>query len=207
VEDLPAWFLHEVAPTYFGKTRITSEDARKTEQYRANEERRQLSVTLDLDQFLENLRIECKLHVDQGDQVARIAQLTQKTNQFNLTTRRYQIPEVEFFLNSTDHAVVLLEYSDRFGFEGAVGLVILDYKECRIDSLLMSCRVIGRRVEDRLLQKACELFRARGCRRIIGEFIATSKNQQVVNFYDSHGFVLFEGKGDQRLYEKVINER
>jgi len=207
VEELSPWFLREVAPTYFGKTRITSEDVRKTEQYRANEERRQLSVSLDLDAFLENLRIECKLQVDPGDQVARIAQLTQKTNQFNLTTRRYQIPEIEFFLNSPAHAVVLLEYSDRFGFEGAVGLVILNYKECRIDSLLMSCRVIGRHVEDRLLDKACELLRSRGCGRIVGEFISTPKNQQVASFYDSHGFVVLAEYEGRRLYEKVMNGR
>jgi FkbH-like protein len=205
VENLPSWFLREVIPEWFGKYTITSEDLNKTAQYRVNEERQQLSRTLDFDSFLDSLQIECVLLVDPADQISRIAQLTQKTNQFNLTTRRYQIPDIQHFLDSPDHAVVLLEYKDRFGSEGMVGLTILNFAESRIDSLLMSCRIIGRKVEDRILSKAFDLFRARGCQKIAADFIPTSKNQQVASFYDSHGFVLLSnGQDGCKHYEKII---
>jgi FkbH-like protein len=205
IENLPAWFLREIVPAWFGKYRLTSEDEDKTRQYRMNEERQQLSRALDLDTFLESLQIECVLHVDPREQINRIAQMTQKTNQFNLTTRRYQIPDIQRFLDSPDHAVVLLEYKDRFGSEGAVGLAILNYAESRIDSFLMSCRVIGRKIEDRILDMACDLFRARQCPAITAEFIPTSKNQQVATFYDSHGFTLLsEEQGGRKVYERII---
>ncbi|HUB00955.1 MAG TPA: HAD-IIIC family phosphatase [Terracidiphilus sp.] len=204
-EDLPAWFLRTIVPAWFGKYRLTAEDRGKTRQYKANEERRQLSQALDFDKFLTNLQIECVLHVDPAEQIDRIAQMTQKTNQFNLTTRRYEIPDIRRFLDSPNHAIVLLEYKDRFGPEGAVGLAILDYAELRIDSFLMSCRVIGRKIEDRILSKAFELFQARGCPRIVGEFIPTLKNQQVASFYETHGFTLVSEEADGRnIYERII---
>jgi FkbH-like protein len=205
VENLPSWFLREIVPAWFGKYTLTAEDQDKTTQYRVNEERQQLSRTLDFDSFLDSLQIDCVLYVDPVEQINRIAQMTQKTNQFNLTTRRYQIPDIQHFLDSPDDAVVLLEYKDRFGSEGAVALAIVDFAESRIDSLLMSCRVIGRKVEDRILSKVCDLFRTRGCQRIMAEFIPTPKNQQVAAFYDSHGFALLSEEQDGRkTYEKII---
>ena len=204
-ENLPAWLLRDVAPAWFGKYNITVEDLAKTSQYRKSEERQQLSRMLDLDTFLENLQIECVISIDPADQINRIAQMTQKTNQFNLTTRRYEIPQIQWFLDSPDHAVLLLDYKDRFGSEGSVGLAILDFRESRIDTFLMSCRVIGRRVEDLMLARVCELFRERRANRIIGEFIPTRKNQQVAKFFDVHDFSLLSKDADGRkLYERMI---
>jgi len=206
VEDLPSWFAREIVPRYFGKHVISEEDRNKTAQYRANEVRHGLASKLDLDAFLAELGIECTLHVDSADYIPRAAQMTQKTNQFNLTTRRYQIPDIRRFVDSKDHAVVVLDYKDRFGSEGAVGLAILDLAEGRIDTFLMSCRVIGRKVEDRIIDKAIELFRGRGLARIVGEFIPTRKNGLVASFYDSHGFALVsEFEDGRKLYERIIS--
>lgn len=205
IENLPTWFLREIIPGWFGKYMLTVEDRNKTLQYRVNEERRQLSSSLDFVAFLQSLQIECAFHVDPAEQITRIAQMTQKTNQFNLTTRRYEIPDIQRFLDSPDHAVLLLDYKDRFGSEGSVGLAILDYSEGRIDTFLMSCRILGRKIEDRILSKACDLFRARGCSRIIAEFIPTRKNQQVAEFYDSRDFILLSEEQDGRkIYERFI---
>jgi len=205
VESLPAWLLYDVAPAWFGRYNITAEDLAKTSQYKKIEERQKLSRSLDLDAFLENLQIECVIHVDPVSQINRIAQMTEKTNQFNLTTRRYQIPQIQRFLDSPDHAILLLEYKDRFGSEGAVGLAIIDFFESRIDTFLISCRVIGRRIENLILGKVCDLFRERGRNRIIGEFIPTRKNQQVAHFFDVHGFSLLSTDADGRkLYERII---
>jgi FkbH-like protein len=134
--------------------------------------------------------------------------MTQKTNQFNLTTRRYDVTDLARFVRSHEHAVLMLDYKDRFGDEGAVALAILDLAEGRIDTFLESCRVIGRKVEERLLDKAVELCRGRGHRRIIGEYIPTRKNQVVAKFYDSHGFMPLSKTSDGKVtYEKTIDDR
>jgi FkbH-like protein len=205
IEDLPTWFQHEIVPRYFGKYIISEEDRNKTAQYRANEIRHGLAAKLDLDSFLGELGIECALHVNSVDHIARAAQMTQKTNQFNLTTRRYQIPDIKGFVDSGDHAVILLEYKDRFGSEGMVGLAIVDLKAGRFDTFLMSCRVIGRKVEDRIIAKAAELLRARGVSKMTGEYIPTRKNGLVVSFYDDHGFSLVSQEEDgHKLYERTL---
>ena len=112
--------------------------------------------------ILRELGIECAISVDTENQLLRAAQMTQKTNQFNLTTRRYDVTDLARFVHSSEHAVLMLEYRDRFGDEGSVALAIVDLAEGRIDTFLTSCRVIGRKVEDRLLDKAIELCRRAG---------------------------------------------
>ncbi len=204
-EELPAWFAQQIVPAYFGKYAISGEDSAKTEQYRANRARRELAASFDLDGYLAELGIECSIAVDDAGRLVRAAQMTQKTNQFNLTTRRYEISDLARFVASHDHSVLMLDYRDRFGDEGAVALAILDLAEGRIDTFLASCRVIGRKVEDRLLDKAIELCRGHGHNRIIGEYIPTRKNQMVAEFYDSHGFMPLAKHADGRVtYEKVI---
>jgi FkbH-like protein len=207
-EQLPTWFMQEIEPAYFAKYAISSEDAAKTEQYRANRARQKLTASFDLDSYLAELGIECSISVNDGDRLIRASQMTQKTNQFNLTTRRYEITDLVRFVESHEHAVLTLDYRDRFGDEGAVGLAIVDLAEGRIDTLLMSCRVIGRKVEDRLLDKAIELCRFRGHPRIIGEYIPTRKNELAAGFYDSHGFMPIIKYSNGRItYEKVIDDR
>ena len=207
-EELPTWFEQTIVPAYFGKYAISDEDAAKTEQYRANKARRQLAASFDLEKYLAELGIECSISVDDADRVIRAAQMTQKTSQFNLTTRRYEVTDLARFVRSHEHAVLTLDYRDRFGDEGAVALAIVDLTEGRIDTFLESCRVIGRRVEDRLLDKAIELCRSYGHRRIIGEYIPTRKNQMVAEFYDAHGFVPLSKNNDGRItYERAIDDR
>jgi FkbH-like protein len=207
-ENLPSWFMQEVAPIYFGKYVISKEDAAKTQQYRANHARRQLAATFDLDAYLAGLGIECSISADDGKQLVRASQMTQKTNQFNLTTRRYEISDLTRFVENHDHAVLLLDYRDRFGDEGCVGMAIIDLAASRIDTLLMSCRVIGRKVEDRLLDKAIDLCRTRGHPKIVGEYIPSRKNKLVADFYDKHGFTPVTEHSDGRIvYEKVIDDR
>jgi FkbH-like protein len=206
-EGLPAWFTQKILPAYFAKYVISDEDAGKTEQYRANRARQQLAASFDLDGYLAELGIECSISVNSGDRMIRAAQMTQKTSQFNLTTRRYEVTDLARFVRSHEHAVLMLDYKDRFGDEGAVALAIVDLAEGRIDTFLESCRVVGRRVEDRLLDKAIELCRSHGHRRIIGEYIPTRKNQMVAQFYDSHGFVPLSKHGDGRItYQKAIDD-
>jgi FkbH-like protein len=207
-EELATWFTQKIVPEYFGKYAISDEDGAKTEQYRANKARQQLAASFDLNAYLAELGIECSISVNSDDRLIRAAQMTQKTNQFNLTTRRYEVTDLARFVRSHEHAVLMLDYKDRFGDEGSVALAIVDLAEGRIDTFLESCRVIGRGVEDRLLDKAVELCRGHGHQKIIGEYIPTRKNQMVAQFYDSHGFVPLSKYDDGRItYEKAIDDR
>jgi FkbH-like protein len=207
-ERLSTWFTQEIAQTYFGKYAISAEDAAKTQQYRANAARHKLAASFDLDTYLAELGIQCTIYVDPAGRVNRAAQMTQKTNQFNLTSRRYEVTDLARFVESHEHAVLMLDYKDRFGDEGSVSLAIVDLVEGRIDTFLSSCRVIGRKVEAQLLDKVVELCRYRGHRRITGEYIPTRKNQIAADFYRSHGFVPVATSSDGRItYEKSIDDR
>jgi FkbH-like protein len=205
IENLQTWLLREVAPAYFGKYAITAEDEAKTEQYRANTARQKLAASFDLDGYLSELDIECNIHVNAPNQLVRAAQMTQKTNQFNLTTRRYDITDLTRFVESSEHAVLMLDYRDRFGDEGSVALAIVDLAEGRIDTFLASCRVIGRKVEAQLLDKAVELCRDRGLQKVIGEYIPTRKNKMAATFYEDHGFTpMLRASDGHTTYEKPI---
>ncbi len=206
VENLQTWFVREVVPVYFGKYAITTEDRAKTEQYRANMARKKLAQSFDLDGYLAELGIECDIRIDSGADLVRAAQMTQKTNQFNLTTRRYTVADLARFVESAEHAVLMLDYRDRFGDEGSVGLAILDLGQGQIDTFLASCRVIGRKVEDHLLDKAIQLCRGRGFSRIIGEYIPSRKNEIAASFYEDHGFKLVTRHPNGSItYEKAID--
>jgi FkbH-like protein len=205
IENLPDWFLRDVVPKYFGKYAITTEDGTKTRQYHAKESRQALAENLDLAGFLAELNIVCSIETDPAGRVARAAQMTQKTNQFNLTTRRYEVPEMTGRIDSSDHAVLMLDYQDRFGSEGAVGLAIVDLGTGHIENLLMSCRVIGRKVEDRLLDAIYDLLRRHGFAKVTGEYIPTRKNGLVANFYETHGFTLIsQGDDGAKAYERLL---
>jgi len=206
VENLQTWFVREVVPVYFGKYAITAEDATKTEQYCANTARQRLAASFDLDGYLAELGIQCNIHVDAAGQLVRAAQMTQKTNQFNLTAHRYDVTDLARFVKSAEYAVLMLDYRDRFGDEGLVGLAIVDLAQGRIDTFLTSCRVIGRKVEERLLDKAVELCRDRGLHKIIGEYIPSRKNKIVASFYEDQGFKPLLRSPDGRVtYEKSID--
>src|SRR5204863_7803273 len=108
----------------------------------------------------------------------RIAQLTQKTNQFNLTTRRYTEAEIRAFANANGAIVLWLSLSDRFSDNGTVGVLILrqvSVRQWEIDTFLMSCRIIGRTVENAFLGHACQALKDRGATELIGEYIPTKK--------------------------------
>ncbi len=206
-ESLAGWFTQQIVPTYFGKYAISHEDVAKTRQYHANAARQKLAESFDLDTYLAELGIECSIEVDPIERLTRAAQMTQKTNQFNLTTRRYDVTDLDLFVKSHEHAVLMLNYRDRFGDEGAVSLAIVNLREARIDTLLSSCRVIGRNVEARLLDKAIELCRFHGHHRIIGEYIPTRKNQVAADFYSRHGFIPISDSLDGRIiYGRDIND-
>ncbi len=120
----------------------------------------------------------------------RIAQLINKSNQFNLTTRRRTEAEVQALACSPDHVCLSARLQDRFGDHGLISVVIA--RGCgeafEIDTWLMSCRVLKRQVEETVLNELVQLVRQRGCARLEGVYLRTPKNEMVRDFYRRVGF-------------------
>jgi FkbH-like protein len=186
VEQLPA----------IENIRLTDEDRHKGEMYRVQAARRQHEqLHSNLDDFLASLELEVDIQPATSFSIPRIAQLTQKTNQWNMTTRRYTDAEIEAMARDPRYAVLSVTSRDRFGSDGIVGVCILQFSgsECVIDSFLLSCRVIGRGIEQLMLATAAELARRRGVHTIAAEFIPTRKNKPAEGFYARAGFPAAEG--------------
>ena len=135
--------------------------------------------------------------------LSRVAQLTQKTNQFNVTTRRYNEEEISRFAADPNQFVRTIRVTDRYGDNGLVGLVMgrIDRERCEIDTMLLSCRVIGRDVETALLADAAALARARGATILAGRFRATAKNAPASDVFARHGFTKVEDSADGSTWQ------
>jgi FkbH-like protein len=170
---------------------ITSEDAQRTAQYRAESERQSmLGSAADMDTYLESLAMEGIIREFTLVDVPRLAQLINKSNQFNLTTRRRTEAEVLALMEQPDHICLSMRLRDRFGDHGLISIVIARVAgvALEIDTWLMSCRVLKRQVEETVLNELSRLARARGCSRIEGRYRATAKNDMVRDFYPRMGF-------------------
>ncbi len=174
----------------FDSLGLTAEDRSRATSYRAEAQRSALrETTTDLAGYCASLEMVLELRRADAAALPRLAQLTQKTNQFNLTTRRYG--EADIAALATHGDVLAVHLADRFGSAGLVGQCILRYDggDAVIDTLLLSCRVLGRGVEDALIAHVARLARVRGASRLIGEYVATAKNAQVAEFFPKRGFV------------------
>lgn len=176
----------------FDTLTFSDEDRRRADMYAAERRRRveRASSSMSVEEYLRGLEMEAAIDRVDDEGVARVAQLTQKTNQFNLTTRRYTERDIRDFVTSTVHDVFAVRLRDRLGDSGIVGVAIVCHDGGRsvIETFLLSCRVLGRGLEDALLAACVGTGRQRGSDRVIGLFIPTSKNGRVSGFYQSRGF-------------------
>lgn len=175
----------------FERLSLLQEDISRTEYYQEERLRKSFQETAgSLQEFLFSLKLEAEVSEAVPETFERVAQLTQKTNQFNMTTRRYSEPEIKVFSENPDWRVFQIGASDRFGRSGLVGVAIThDQGTTRdIDTFLLSCRVIGRGIETALLSAICRNARQLGVKVIKGRFMATSKNVPAKDFFSLHGF-------------------
>jgi FkbH-like protein len=174
----------------------SAEDRMRTAMYQQEARRDDARRTsTDLESYLRSLELVAEITRARPDDIARIAQLTQKTNQFNLTTRRYSAGDIERLAASPDAVVMSMRVRDRFGDYGltAVGIVTIDGAVATIDSLLMSCRILGRHLEQVFVRHLVEAgFAHDGVTTVEAAFIPTKKNQQVADFYERVGFARAE---------------
>lgn len=170
---------------------LTAEDRSRGEIYRAEATRRRARTEAgDLVSYYQSLEMAVSIDRANGFSIPRIAQLTQKTNQFNLTTRRYGDGDIAAFVASPEHDVFSLRVSDRLGDLGIVGACIVEYVggQAVLDTFLLSCRALGRGVEQKFLEEILHLCRARGADVVQAEYVRTAKNVQAEEFFVANGF-------------------
>lgn len=186
---------------YFEAVSFSLEDTKRNDQYAANRERkrRQFSAT-NMEDFLRDLQMVLTVSAFRQADLPRITQLINKTNQFNLTTRRYTEAEVRALMEDPSVLTYAFRLTDRFGDNGLTSIVIgrrgPEPGSLELDSWLMSCRILGRRVENAVLQVIVEDAKAAGITQLIGRYRPTPKNGLVKDHYPNLGFSLLEGATD-----------
>jgi FkbH-like protein len=176
---------------WFDTLTISDEDKKRGAMYKAEISRNKLKAqNTDLESYYKSLDMIVNIHFADAFTISRIAQQTQKTNQFNLTTRRYSEADVKSYVESDDYDVIYLKLEDRFGDSGTVGTCIMKYENEKaiFDTFLLSCRVLGRGLEDVFIIHAMKLAKERGCKLAVGKYFATQKNKQVEYFYRKQGY-------------------
>ena len=208
-------FIKDVCDKYFVSYNVTEEDKKKTEQYIANFKRNEESQKYStMNEFLKNLQIELIIEEVNEFHISRIAQMTQKTNQFNLTTKRYSESDIVSFIASGS-LIYSLCVKDKFGDNGITGCVIINLDNigedlvATIDSLLLSCRILGKGIEDAFLIKILYLLFEKNIKKINAQYIPTPRNSQVKDFYEKHSFRLVSEINEIKYYSfdsKEINK-
>jgi FkbH-like protein len=178
-------------PGFFDGLSVSTEDLRRAELYQQRDQAEDLRIqSASVEDFYRRLEMEVTFTPVHEGSLARAAQLTHKTNQFNVTTIRYA--EADLLKRGADPAwlVSTVQVRDRFGDNGIVGVMMARTSgdEVEIDTLLLSCRVIGRTVETAMLAHLCEHATQHGARRLKGRIVATAKNAPVRDLFERHGF-------------------
>ncbi len=206
----PVLYLEAVANiSDFNSFHLTEEDRRKgqmyVEQRKRVEFRRSAGDTMS---YLKGLDMVVRIERANAFTIPRISQLTQKTNQFNMTTKKYLDEDVRTFVSSKDFLVFSVDVSDKFGSNGIVGTAVIKKKreKWNIDGFLLSCRVIGRRIEEAMLAYIIERAKAEGASFVIGEFIPTTKNIPAKNFFSENGFTEISKSTVLEVWERDISK-
>jgi FkbH-like protein len=208
VPELPAdaaQYVRCVADAgYFEAVAFTADDQQRGEQYAGNASREAArDSSQSLDDFLASMQMTVVYGPFKPVDLARVAQLINKTNQFNTTTQRHSLDDVTRFAAEPLHITLQFRLLDKFGDNGLISAMILKPLTTQagayeIDTWVMSCRVFGRQLEFEAMNLAVEAARERGARAIYGDYIPTAKNGVIKDLYQSLGFVQ-DASGDNGL--------
>jgi FkbH-like protein len=224
--QLPQVAVVELGPSVFHYVRdldrgrhffalsLSKEDLARAEQYRTESQREMLrSSSQSLDEFLSQLQLEASVVPVSGANLARVTQLANKTNQFNLTTRRYTEARVERLASEKGTWAGAFQLSDRMGSYGLIGLIFCvpagpsngSPREWEVETWLMSCRALGRQMERFMLDRLLEAAAEAGVRELTGVYRPTPKNGLVANLYDNLGFSRMPAQtGDEIRYSLIV---
>jgi FkbH-like protein len=175
----------------FERLSLSEEDRNHTRLYHQQKQRSELAGRVrTVEDFYRSLEQEVSIAPVRPETLTRVAQLTQKTNQYNATTRRYTEQQIEDFASRADWSVYSVQVRDRFGDNGIVGVIVSRAEEqsWEIDTFLLSCRVIGRTVETAMLAFLAEAGKADGAKVLRGLIVPTNKNGPIRELYRSHSF-------------------
>lgn len=176
---------------YFEVTTLSADDRKRNEMYRENAKRAEFQASFEsYTDYLLSLKMEAHIKAFEPVYLARIAQLTNKSNQFNLTTRRYTQNEIEEIAQSDKYLTLYGKLADRFGDNGVVSVIIgsVNGDICDIELWLMSCRVLKRDMEFAMMDGLVHKCRQLGLSTIRGYYYPTAKNRMVKDFYALQGF-------------------
>ena len=206
--DDPSTFVRTLMMAgYFESVAFTPEDMARADQYRGNAHRAELlEGSRDLGQFLLSLQMQIRFAPFQPQGRKRVTQLINKTNQFNLTTRRYTEAQVAEMEASARHYTLQINLTDRFGDNGMICAIICHRRseEWEIDSWLMSCRVLNRKVEEAICNRIARDAIDAGVRRLVGVYRPTPRNKIVAGLFEQVGFSRIDSpEDDQRWVLKL----
>ena len=199
--DDPAYYASFLKKQgWFEKSSVTEEDVTRSRQYQAQAKRAALGRAIgNLDRYLNDLRTRVSIRRARPEDLARVHQLFTKTNQFNVTTKRYSLGEVEGFARSDQHILGVATSKDRFGDLGLIGVFLLEItgSNVEVDSLLLSCRALGRGVETVVMNAIKEeARRALEGGLLLARFVPTRKNAPASGFFESQGLEAIGGGED-----------
>ena len=196
---------------FFEVTTLSKDDITRTEMYKANAQRLEsLNTFTDYGEYLNSLEMKGEIQSFIPAYMSRIAQLTNKSNQFNLTTKRYTQSEIEAVAADSDYITLYGKLADKFGDNGVVSVVIghVIENECHIDLWIMSCRVLKRDMEFAMMDALVDECRKRGISKITGYYYPTAKNAMVKEFYSLQGFSKVSEDGDgNTVWRFVIDDK
>ena len=192
----------------FDRVNVTKEDVLRSSMYKVEQKRQQVSTGLSLDEFIKNLDLKVSMREISDSEIERASQMTQRTNQFNLSTIRRTGQEIAKLMQDNKSKCFIIEASDNFGYYGIVGLLIL--KEAKdklfIDTFLLSCRILGRKVEDIVLSGVRKYAEEQEKSLVEATFIPTQKNKPMLEFIERTKWNIVERGKKYTKYSISVNE-
>lgn len=194
---------------YFEVTSFSADDQKRNEMYRENAKRAELASSFaDYGEYLHSLEMKAAIKAFESIYMQRIAQLTNKSNQFNLTTRRYTTAEIEEVAADAQYITLYGKLVDKFGDNGVVSVVIghVIGEECHIELWIMSCRVLKRDMEYAMMDELVKQCQQRNISKIVGNYYPTAKNKMVKDFYGLQGFTkVSEDEAGNATWEYILD--
>ena len=189
----------------------TTEDQKKVEMYKQQVKRETVKNEFtDIEDYLASLELKITIFEDDESLIPRMSQMSQKTNQFNLTTKRYTEEDIRNFVTAGDFKLFAISVSDKFGASGVTGLCIIKIdkknKTVYIDTFLMSCRIIGRNIEYSFMDYLVSFLTHNKIASISAKYIKTMKNDQVKEFYEKCSFSLITNSINEKNYILSLNK-
>ena len=189
---------------------FTAEDSKKIEMYKQQTKRESDKKEFtDIEDYLASLELKMTILDNDESIISRMSQMTQKTNQFNLTTKRYTEGDMQNFIDDPNSDVYAFSVADNFGDSGITGLCIITSngksETAEVDTLLMSCRTIGRNIEYSFVDHVIGKMKEKKRKILKAKYIQTQKNEQVKEFFDSCTFALIDNDDSVRNYRLDIS--